>query len=304
MCKRLCENFGVVGELKYEPVELVNPRAEVGECPNWVDAHEFLYWVDVPRGRIYRCDADGNGLEFQEVNSPVGSIAPCQSGGFLLATQNRVAFLPAFGADLCFEIRGFGVGNTRLNDGKIDPSGRFVVGTACIDGGTGSAELFQLSPNLEHRSILGGITMSNGLGWSPDSDEMYFVDTPHQRVDVFSYCASSGRLFDRRTLVRIDNELGLPDGLTVDQEGSIWLAMWGGGRVLKISQDGRISDEIKFPVLNITSCSFGGVDRRTLFVTTAIGMDGGGGGVYAVRTNSKGIPPNLFDDQQLIAKIS
>jgi sugar lactone lactonase YvrE len=158
--------------------------------------------------------------------------------------------------------------HTRLNDCRCDPAGRLWAGTMSRERRPGTAALYRLGPGGLERAI-GGTTISNGLGWSPDGRSMYFIDSPTQRIDVLDYDVATGRAADRRPLVTIPEEDGLPDGLTVDAEGGIWVALFGGGAVRRYAPDGGLDAHVALPASHPTCPAFGGDDLRTLFVTTS-----------------------------------
>jgi sugar lactone lactonase YvrE len=157
----------------------------------------------------------------------------------------------------------------RMNDGKCDVYGRFWAGTMPYDDRSGVAGLYRLDGDRTLKQMLTGVSLSNGLGWSPDNRFMYYVDTPMRRVDVFDFEKASGELSNRRVLFEVPANRGLPDGLSVDTDGYIWLALWGGGAILRCTPDGQVDREIRLPVTHVTSCSFGGSNLDELYVTSA-----------------------------------
>jgi sugar lactone lactonase YvrE len=155
-----------------------------------------------------------------------------------------------------------------MNDGKCDPQGRFVAGTTTRRETPGAGALYRLDSDCSVDVLLRDVTLSNGLGWSPDGRVMYYVDSALQRIDTFLY-GKDGRLTARRVFVEIPEAAGMPDGLTVDADGYVWVALWGGSAVRRYSPEGVLEGELRLPVSQVTSCAFGGADWGDLFITSA-----------------------------------
>jgi sugar lactone lactonase YvrE len=228
----------------------------------------------------------------------VGCAVPRAGGGLALALRDGFALLdpkggePRLAAPVERERR-----DTRMNDGACDSRGRFWAGTMSLQGDTRSAGLYRLDPDLRVTRVLPGISVSNGIGWSPDGTLLYHVDSPRRRVDVYDFEAGAGRVRGRRSVIPVPAELGLPDGLTVDAEGGIWIALWGGGAVQRHSPDGALSERVELPVTNVTSCCFGDPDLGTLYVTTAArgaAHEPLAGAVFACRPGVRGLPAPPF----------
>ena len=193
-----------------------------------------------------------------------------------------------------------------MNDGKCDRRGRFWCGT-CVSLGQPLEPVCSLyriePPSHSVTRVLDGVTISNGLGWSPDGSLLYYIDSPSQRVEVFDFDVESGEISGRRTLLRIDERDGLPDGLAVDAEGCIWVALYGGGAVRRYRPDGRLDGTIELPVTWVTSCAFGGPDLDRLYITSAMHkLDEEGlrreylaGDLLVVRPGARGLPMQRYD---------
>jgi sugar lactone lactonase YvrE len=161
-----------------------------------------------------------------------------------------------------------------MNDGACDPQGRFWAGTMAYDESPGMGALYRLELDGSCTRILTGLTISNGIGWSPDGATMYLADSGTGLVEAFDFHGGSGAISGRRTLVRVEQPGVVPDGLTVDEDGGIWVALWGGGAIERYAPDGSVLTTVRLPVDRPTSCAFAGPDRATLFVTTArAGLD-------------------------------
>ena len=255
------------------------------EGPVWDDGTATLLWVDLPRGEVHRLDpATGTDVHFA-VGRPVGALARRARGGLVLAVAEGFAVAGPAGEDLTvLATVPLASGTARMNDGACDRRGRFWAGS--MDRARpGACALFCLAPDAMVSSVLAGVSLSNGLDWCPDARVLYYADSRTGRVDVFDFDLDDGRLGERRAFVEIDR--GRPDGLTVDADGCVWVALWEGGAVHRYDPRGRLERVVELPVDRVTSCAFGGPDLRVLFVTTT----GATGGVFALQTDVAGLPP-------------
>jgi sugar lactone lactonase YvrE len=254
-------------------VDLVLPaRALVAEGPLWDPGNGTLLWVDIDRGEVHRLAPD-TGVDSVAVacDRPVGAAVWRRSGGLAVALAGGVALVAADGDTAAAEVVPVEADrpDQQLNDGACDRHGRFWVGTASVSRRPGTSALYRLSADHRVEEVLPGVTMSNGLGWSPDDRVFYYVDSAAQRLDVFDHDPDSGELRGRRMLVSIPREVGIPDGLAVDSDGCVWLAIWGAGSVHRYTPAGVLDGVLYLPVRNVTSCAFGGAGLTELFVTTA-----------------------------------
>jgi sugar lactone lactonase YvrE len=271
--------------------------ALLGEGPVWDAACGELVWVDIERGLVHRRTPGGADTSL-DVGQPVGCAVPRAGGGLALALRDGFALLPA-GASRAqlvapVEQQRF---DTRMNDGGCDSRGRFWAGTMSLVGDTRNAALYRLDPDLTVKRMLPGVSISNGLSWSPEGTVMYHVDTPRRRIDVYEYDEVEGTIGARRAAIPVASEHGRPDGLTVDAEGGIWLALWGGGAVQRYSPEGTLDEHLPLPASQVTSCCFGGADLETLFVTSAArGAEHEplAGSLFACRPGVRGLPATPF----------
>lgn len=244
-------------------------QALLGEGPRWDARSRRLLWVDIEGRALHVFDpASGHDRDLP-LGSRVGSAAPMDSGGVLVALADRLAVvdLDDGSTRTLVEIpHGKGM---RLNDGACDPAGRFWVGSMALDETPGAAALYRFSHGSGLDRVLDGVTLSNGLGWSRDGTTMYYVDSPTYRIDAFDVDVAAGEISGRRQWVAIEPGAGIPDGLAVDDEGGVWLALWGGGAVRRYAPDGALDLVLEVPTDNVTACCFGGDDGRSLYVTTA-----------------------------------
>ena len=241
-------------------------RCRLGEGPVWDDRSDELIFIDILAGEVHRFDPARGAHSLHAAGTPVGAAIPRAGGGLALAVRDGFATLdPETGAVEPVATIERAPGEDRMNDGKADPQGRFWAGTQSEDGGDHAGALYCLDPDGTVRRMLGRVGISNGMAWV--GAEMYYVDTATGGVDVFAFDPDSGELSGRRRVV--DVERGAPDGMTVDADGCLWVALFGGGAVHRYTPDGRLDGVIELPVSLVTSCTFGGPDLDVLFITSA-----------------------------------
>jgi sugar lactone lactonase YvrE len=285
---------------------IADARAMIGEGPVWDHGGRRLLWVDIPNGIIHRLDPGTGTSERTLAGQPVGSVCVRRSGGMIAALRDGFGILSpgSQGVERLIAVETELTGN-RMNDGKCDCRGRFWAGTMATEHAPGAGTLYCLRPAGTGYAVseeLKGITVANGLDWSPDNRLMYYIDSPTQRIDVFDFDAERGKLSNRRPLVRIAPGDGLPDGMTVDAEGYLWVALFRGGKVRRYSPGGTPDMEIRLPVTLVTSCAFGGPDLADLYITTArhrltaaeAAEQVIAGGVFVCRPGPVGRPAFLF----------
>jgi sugar lactone lactonase YvrE len=245
----------------------VLPTAQLGEGPRWDAASATLLWVDIPN-RCVHCYDPATG---QDVPQPVPGIIslalPRRSGGVVVGLPDGLHLLDREHCTLFAGIEA-DVSATRTNDGACDPAGRLWVGTMALDERSPVAGLYRVDPDRSVTPILTGTTISNGLGWSPGGETFYFIDSPTRRVDAFDFDTEGGTLENRRTIAAVEVEGAVPDGLNIDAEGCLWVALHGGWGLNRYSPEGELLAEVRLPVGRVTSCCFGGAELRDLYVTT------------------------------------
>jgi sugar lactone lactonase YvrE len=281
----------------------LDARAELGEGPVWDSELGRLIWVDITGERVHRFDPLTGDDETTAVGQPVGAASPRIPDGLVLAVRDGFVFLDLERArlELVAEVEAETPGN-RMNDGKCDAAGRFWAGTMPFAGNRPSGALYRLDSDLSVSRMLDGVTISNGIAWSPDGRSMYYIDSPTYRVDVFDYDVDAGEIAKRRTLFELPADGGLPDGMTVDAEGLLWIAFWGVGAVRRYTPDGLLAALIELPVSLVTSCAFGGPDLGDLYITSASGplspeqaVDQlAAGGLFRARPGVYGLPQHRF----------
>jgi sugar lactone lactonase YvrE len=271
---------------------VLDARADLGEGPLWDARTAELLWVDIMAGLLHRFDpATGNDVAL-DVGQPVGCVVPRASGGWMLGLQ--AGFATANGcAELLARVDA-GRPDLRMNDGAVDSRGRFWAGTMQLDFEPGAGALYRLDPDRSLHTMLTGVTISNGIGWSPDDTRMYFVDTPTRRIDVFDWHAETGAIANRRPLVELEPGGGDPDGLVVDAEGCVWVALWDGASVRRYGPDGGLLGIVEVPASRVTKAAFGGPGLDELYVTSAVGPGSHSGGLFRARPGVRGLPANAF----------
>lgn len=251
----------------------------LSEGPRWDGDRGELLWVDIVKQRLHRAGVGADGqlreaapLQFDRF---VGAAAPAAGGGYVLAAGPGFLFVDDSGTVFELAQPEAGHDHVRMNDGACDPRGRFWAGTMAHDESPGAGVLYRLELDGSCTTVLTGLTISNGIGWSPDGSAMYLSDSGTGCIDAFDFDDARGDISRRRTIVRVTEPGVAPDGLTVDDAGGLWVAMWGGGAVRRYAPDGSLLVTVPLPVDRPTSCAFGGPGRATLFVTTARdGLDG------------------------------
>lgn len=280
-----------------KPEQVTDPCAEHGEGPVWSASWGGLRWVDMLAGDVLTLREDGS-VARRHLGPSVAALRPRAGGGMVVALQREFALVDNDEA----EVRPLGElwtdADVRMNDGGCDPQGRFYCGTTTLAGIPGKGSLYRLDPDGRVSVVVPGVTVSNGLGWSPDGATAYYVDSDTQRVDAFDY-EPQRVLSARRPLVRIDAAAGIPDGLTVDADGHLWLALFGGGAIRRYTPDGRLDGTVELPVTRVTACTFGGPRLDQLYITTSrLGLDHEGepeaGAVFRADVGVAGLPAAAF----------
>ncbi len=276
----------------------VPARAELGEHPLWDSRRHRLFWTDCAAGTVHCSNLPQDTVVWSAPDgAPIGVSLLRACGGLAIATSDHIVLLDRDGrADRAPIELPIDTAAVRFNDGSCDPAGRLLVGTT---GGhvDGLGELFSVDADGTVRRLLEGLTEANGIGWSPDGRSMYFVDSGEPVMYVFDYDVVGGRLGERKEFTRIDPALGYLDGLTVDEAGDVWVAIWDGGRLHKYAPDGRLRAVIDVPVSRPTCPAFGGRDLGTLYVTTArddVVGESRAGHVLAWPGAGRGIAPYRF----------
>jgi len=251
------------------PRVLAPARSVVGEGPVWDATVGRLRWVDIMSGRLNSTDPDNGLTSSQTVPTLVGAAAPRAAGGLVLATREGFGTVDGpEGPGLNPRLDVLAAGE-RMNDAAVDPWGRYWAGSTTMDFTPGRGALHVLEPDWTSRVMLDGLTLPNGLGWSPDRRTFYLVDTMPGDILCFDLDPDTHLPGAGRLLRHVDESRGIPDGLTVDAEGCLWVALWGGAAVLKVSPQGDELGVMTMPVQQPSSCAFGGPQLDRLFITSA-----------------------------------
>lgn len=251
-------------------------RCELGEGPIWDDRSGRLLFVDINGHRVHAFDPASGAHDTFDTGEFVSAIALALDGGYLVTLQHDVARLD-LAARRVARIAGAERerSDTRFNDGYVDPRGRFWAGTMSLVGKPEQGSLYRLDvaraeePRHSLTRMLDKVTTSNGIDWSPDERLMYYVDTGTRGIDVFDFDADAGAITNRRRLVTIDGTDGKPDGMIVDADGCLWVALWQGSAVRRYSPAGTLLHQIDLPVSCPTKCAFGGAHLDHLYITSA-----------------------------------
>ena len=273
--------------------------ANHGEGPFWDSRGGQLLCMDVLAATVVAIDADG-GVRRHPVPSKAATVIRHRSGhGFVLATERGIVLadpdLATFEPLAQLELDP----TVRTNDGGCDPLGNFVIGTMNYNGNSGMGAVYRVKSDGEVTQILSPVTISNGIQWSADGTRVFYIDTPTKRVDVFDV-DEAGTWSNRRMHIQISDTPGVPDGMAIDEEGGLWVALWGAGAVNHYDTAGRLVETISVPgVTQTSSCAFGGADRTVLFVTTSRqglpdGREPDAGAVFAVEVGVRGARPMEF----------
>jgi sugar lactone lactonase YvrE len=254
--------------LSMEIACLDDRRYELGEHPQWIARSGTLQHVDIRGRTIVRHRLRDGHVDVRAVEDDVGFALPTRSGELLAGVGRTLVRLGDDGVARVVGDVGHEPAANRFNDARADPHGRVLAGTMSTKRDPGAAALYRVGESGTPRRVLSA-TLSNGLDWNLDATVLYYVDSTTQRVDAIAYDVDTGALGARRRLIEVAATDGLPDGLAVDAEGGIWLALFGGGRIRRYTPDGALDADIRLPVTNPTSLAFGGAALATLFVTTA-----------------------------------
>jgi sugar lactone lactonase YvrE len=277
-------------------------RDQLGEAPFWDERLGQLLRVDISNGRVHGWSPAAGSAWCRQQDGEVSAVVPRASGrGWVLAAGHRILLADGDGEEVLALVEEDRPTN-RFNDCKCDPQGRLWAGTMSKERSPGAASLYRLAPGREIECVISNTTISNGLAWSVAGDRMYFTDSTTQRIDVFDFDGATGAIADRRRFAEIDPSDGLPDGMTVDAEGGVWVCLFGGGAVRRYGDDGALDAAIPLPVTNPTSPVFGGPDLRTMYVTSArhrlsdeqLAAEPLAGALLALEPGVAGLPGNRF----------
>lgn len=251
---------------------VVNYACLLGEGPLWDTINKILLWVDIEAGDIHQYSPVRNEHKITKVGHLISAVALKSSGAIIATLQNGFANVNIKNNTIEYISQPeLHLNNNRFNDGKCDPAGRFWAGSMdYISGKEKAGSLYVLDTDLSVSCKISDVTCSNGLAWSSDHTMFYYIDTPTQQVVAYNYNIITGEISNKRVIITIPKENGYPDGMTIDQEGMLWIALWEGWKVLRYNpHTGEKLFELHLPVARVTSCTFGGDTLEDLYVTTA-----------------------------------
>ena len=288
-------------------VELViDSKSELGEGAIWNYKTGELIWIDIVNEILNFYNPKTNFNKEMFTGQMIGTVVPAESGNLLVALQNGIySFDSKTGTKVLIADPESHLPNNRFNDGKCDPAGRFWAGTMNTKNQKEAGALYRLDADSSIHKMIEKVSISNGIVWSANKTKMYYIDTPTQKVMKYDYDNKTGEISNPEIAVEVPQEMGSPDGMTIDAAGNIWVALWGGFAVACWNPEtGKLLQTIKVPAKNVTSCAFGNTDLGTLYITTArVGNTGEelekyplSGGVFKTKPGVKGVQAFYFNN--------
>lgn len=277
----------------------------LGESPVWDPEKECLFWVDITEGKLHRYDIKTDKHKILDFKKSICAAARCSSGQLLIAFKRKLAILKDFQTEsLQLKTTLLPRNGVRFNDGQIDPLGRLWIGTMSETGGKNKGLLMKVNHDFMARVEVRHLDVSNGMCWNPDNTQFYHIDTGKNLVTVYDYTPFRGEITNPRPIIKVPKAWGKPDGMTVDSEGKLWIALWGGWAVSRWDpENGSCIGMIDLPVSQVSSCVFGGKDLSELYITSArIGLgkkkileEPLAGAVFKISIPGiRGLPANTF----------
>lgn len=244
--------------------------AQLGEGPLWSPRENALFWLDIVRPAIHRWEPATGKFDTTIMSQWVCALAHCQDGKMIGAVEDGLAIIDPESGEFEIVANPLPDRTMRFNDGSVDRRGRFWSGTMLREDYKPVCSIYRLNSDLSLEEMDSGLSLSNGIGYSPDDTTMYLSDSIQNTVFAYDFDLEKGEIRNKRPLIVVDAKDGYPDGLTVDAEGYIWLCHWDGWKVTGHAPDGKHVETIEVPVPRPTSCAFGGEDFSTLYITSAI----------------------------------
>jgi len=289
----------------FHQVELsYNPKAILGEGPVWHRGEQKLYWVDIEGYAVHVFHPGSqttNKIDFEKMP---GALVPMESGGLLIAFEDGLAVVDLETSQIDYKIKFTPDDpDIRCNDGKCDPNGNFWIGTMHKKFKPEAGSLHKVDYDYNISKQIDRTTISNGLAWSTDSQTMYYIDTPTACVTAYEFRPSTSQIFNPRRIINIPESYGAPDGMTIDEEGMLWISHWNGSCVRRWDpSSGKVLAKVDLPVPLVTCCTFGGAKLDVLYITTArSGLSNDqlqeyplSGGLFAITPGICGLPTSFF----------
>ncbi len=287
-------------------VELVvDSKSLLGEGAIWHAKTATLYWVDIERHHLYVYDPGTRANRTIDLGQRIGTVVPKKTGGLLLALEDGFSHLDLQTETITKIVDPEAdIADNRFNDGKCDPAGRFWAGTVSLTGKRETASVYRLDKDYSVSQMISRVSISNGIVWSLDKSKMYYIDTPTQQVAAYDYDDRTGGIANRTVAVTVPRQMGLPDGMTIDAQGKLWIALFGGSAVTRWDPDtSKLLEKVTIPVQNVTSCALGGELLQDMYVTTAregmteeqLRAQPQAGGLYRFVSPVAGLPAFEFD---------
>ncbi|MEV6170233.1 SMP-30/gluconolactonase/LRE family protein [Streptomyces sp. NPDC051954] len=272
----------------------VRAEATLGEGPTWDAGAQRLLWIDILGARLHTYEPGSGRRTIRTLDQHIGAVKPRSGGGLVLNLRDGVALLDP--DDTFRWLHHEPVPGRRANDAAVAPDGSLWAGTMRYDEAPGGGTLSRLTGAGSVETVLDDVAVSNGTGWSPDGRLMYYIDSPTRRIDVFDH--ENGRVTNRRPFISTEDGAGFPDGLTVDADGCVWVALWDGAAIRRYTPTGTLDRVIPLPTPRVTACTFGGPDLTDLYITTArIGLNTPhptAGSLLVLPAAGKGLPHPSF----------
>ncbi len=274
--------IGCKSEKKEMPTEVVNNlknmaaleyqiKAQLGEGSFWNYETQELYWIDILNNQLHIYNPKTKMDRFLNTPSNIGTVVPINLNNAVVALQDGIYIMDTNSGEttLLSNVESELTTN-RFNDGKCDPSGRFWVGSMAYDETPKAANLYMINGKGEVALRVDSVTISNGIVWTRDKKTMYYIDTPTSEIKAYNYDDATGAISNMRVAVKVNDSLGYPDGMAIDENDKLWVAMWNGNAVICFDPTtGEVITKIEVPAHNVTSCAFGGKDLDTLYITSA-----------------------------------
>lgn len=287
-----------------EAVRLIDLNATLGEGALWDYRSNRLLFVDIEEGILYAWYPESQTLDSFAMGQKIGTVVPASNGDLLVALKDGIySFNPDTRIKTLRLAPESAFPDNRFNDGKCSPEGRFWVGSMSLYGKRSQGNLYSIEGDFSYRLQIDSVTISNGIVWSSDTSMMYYTDTPVRKIAAYSYQPSTGDIRFQRYAIVIPDSMGAPDGSTIDADGNVWVALWGGSAVACYNpHSGKLLRTVHVPARNVTSCAFGGADLDILFITTAsAGKDSeqkarfpNAGDIFWVKPGVKGVKAAYF----------
>ncbi len=257
-------------DLQSKPEVVTDHKCILGEGPVWDADTQTIMWIDIVEKLIHQYNINDKRLQSFDVGEMVGCIVLREKGGLVAALKKGFAFVDIEKNTVKHIIDPEHDPANRFNDGKCDAAGRFWAGTMSLNEEEGKGNLYVMQTDLSVKKEIENVSISNGVAWNADSTVMYYINTPTNYVFAFDYDIEHGSISNQRVAIDLTHEKGYADGMTIDEEGMVWIAFFGGWRVARYDPStGKLLTQVELPVENVTCCTFGGLQLNDLYITTA-----------------------------------